>query len=459
MLTPSTTRREALALSALSVPLLRSQSKSPASPGPLAFTHTTVIDGTGVVLPDHTVVVSDGHITAVGQARSVAVPAGANVVDGRGRFIIPGLWDAHAHLSYFKASALPVLLANGVTSVRDMGGLLSELDQWRTETDGEIRPGPRIFRAGPIVNGKQFNEFQIAVTDAAEARGAVRALQRAGVDFIKVHAAISREAYFGVRDECQRHHLPFAGHMPRAITPEEASDAGELTLEHAGAFADRIATAGLPAEDVAGALARFRQQDAPALFGRFAKNNTWFTPTLIASQTAIHLGNHRPDQHDRYVSASCKKITAELLKRPAYQELVTPASSARQQREFRELLQIVELMHREGVQLLAGTDFAISFIYPGFSLHDELALLGQCGLTPMQALQTATRNPARVLGQDKLGTIEPGTFADLVILDADPLASIQNTRRIQAVVTRGKLLSRPELDQLLEQAEIEARQS
>ncbi len=116
-------------------------------------------------------------------------------------------------------------------------------------------------------------------------------------------------------------------------------------------------------------------------------------------------------------------------------------------------------MHREGVPLLAGTDFAISLVYPGFSLHDELALLVQCGLTPMQTLQTATRNPARVLGQDKLGTIEAGKLADLVVLYADPLINIQNTRRVQAVVSRGRLLRRPELDWLLEQAAIEARQS
>src|SRR6266566_6097329 len=125
-----------------------------------------------------------------------------------------------------------------------------------------VRLEPRIFRAGPIVNGRQFNEFQIAVSDAAEARGAVRALHRAGVDFIKVHAAISREAYFGVREECKRVSLRFAGHIPRAITPEEASDAGQVSFEHVGAIADRMAKAAVPADEVAGALERFRREDA-----------------------------------------------------------------------------------------------------------------------------------------------------------------------------------------------------
>ncbi len=426
---------------------------------PLAITHVTVIDGAGAAVRDQTVIVSGQRITMVGGAGRVAAPAGAQLIDGRGQFAIPGLWDMHAHLSYTKVSALAVLLANGVTGIRDMGGILSEIDGWRTEVDKGVRPGPRIFRAGPIVNGREFNEFQIAVSDAAEARGAVRALHRAGVDFIKVHAAISREAYFGVREECKRVSLRFAGHIPRAITPEEASDAGQVTFEHVGAIADRIAKAGVPADEVAGALERFRREDAEALFGRFAKNGNWFTPTLITTQAAIHIGDHQPDPRDRYVSASCKRITAELMTRPEYREMIQPASVARQQREFGELLPLVGLMHRAGVGLLAGTDFAASILYPGFSLHDELALLVDAGLTPMQALQTATRNPARMLGRDDLGTIEAGKLADLVLLDADPLADIRHTRRIRAVVFRGRLLDRPALDRLLVQAAEEAQQS
>jgi hypothetical protein len=454
----SITRREALLAALSSLRLLRAQPRSSTTPV-TAFEHATVIDGTGAVLPDRTVVIRQDRITAIGETASTALPAGTKVIDGKGRFMIPGLFDAHGHLSYFKASALSVLLANGVTSIRDMGGLLEELDVWRTETDAGVRPGPRIFRAGPILNGKQFNEFQVAITNAAEARGAVRALQRSGVDFIKVHAAISREAYFGIQTECQLLHLPYAGHMPRAITPEEASDAGELTLEHVGAFTDRFASEGVPADDLATALGRFRQREAPQMFQRFATNHTWFTPTLIATKSAIHLGDHRPDPRDRYVSTSSKKITAELLKRPSYREFLQPASIARQEREMEELLPLVGLMHHMGVGLLAGTDFAVSIIYPGFSLHDELELLVMAGLSPMAALQAATLNPARVLGQSDLGAVGIGKLADLVLLDANPLVDIRNSRKIHAVVCRGKVIGRAELDQLLAQAAIEAQES
>ena len=445
-------RRHALQLLTCAPASLLAQTTTPS----LAVSHVTVIDGAGGVLRDQNLLVAGDRIATLGNAARVAIPRGAQVIDGRGRFLIPGLWDMHAHVSYTKASALPVLLANGVTGIRDMGGLLDEIDRWRADVESGVRPGPRIVRAGPIVNGKVFNEFQIAVTDAAEARGAVRALHRSGVDFIKVHAAISHDAWLGVCNECKALGLPFAGHIPRAVTPEEVSDSGQVTLEHAGAIADRMSRAGVPAGEVAAALERFRREEAPALFARFARNGTYFTPTLITSQAAIHLGDRQPDPRDRYVSASCKKITAELMTRPEYRELVQPESVARQKREFRELLPLVGELHKAGVELLAGTDFAASILYPGFSLHDELALLVEAGLTPMQSLQTATRNPARMLHRDDLGIIQPGKLADLVLLDADPLADIRNTQRIRAVVCRGKYFDRRALDQLLAQAESEA---
>lgn len=419
----------------------------------LAFTSVTVIDGTGAVLKEQTVVMEGDRIVSVGPAPA---PSGARVIDSRGRTMIPGLCDAHAHLSYFKASALGVLVANGVTSVRDMGGLLSELDLWKAQTDEGWRAGPRLFRAGPMLNGKAFNEFQIAVADAAEARGAVRMLANAAVDLVKVHAAISRDAYFGVQEECRQWRLPFAGHMPRAITPEEASDAGQVSLEHVGAFGDRFEAAGVPGEEVAQALQRFRRQEAPALFEHFARNGTWFTPTLIVSKAAIHLGDHRPDPRDRYVSTSCKKMTEELLRRPSYQAMRKAGAAGRLEREFQMLPPLVELMQRSGVGLLAGTDFAASIVYPGFSLHEELQLLVGCGLSPMQALLAGTANAARALGQRELGTIRRGNRADVVLLEANPLEDIRNTQRIRAVVSRGRLLERAALDQLLAEAAREA---
>jgi imidazolonepropionase-like amidohydrolase len=457
----SITRREALKGLLISTPLLGEQAlpstereSASHSSSNTACTHVTVIDG--AVSEDQNVIFSGDRITAVGPSPLTSVAVGARIIDGRGRFLIPGLWDCHAHLSYFKQSALPVLLANGVTSVRDMGGLLDEVYRWKTETNCGIRPGPRIFCAGPILNGKVFNEYQVAVTDAAEARGTVRVLKSVNVDFVKVDAAISRDAYFGVQSECQERGLRYVGHMPRAITPEEASNAGQWTLEHVGAFADRFASQGVADNDMAATLARFRTHEAPAMFAVFARNRTWFTPTLIASKSAIHLGDHQPDPRDKYVSASCKRITEELLKRPSYQSFLAPGSVERQEREFAQLPPLVEQMHSSGVPLLAGTDFAVSVICPGFSLHDELELLVESGLKPVEALQTATSNPATVLGQDDLGAIKAGNLADMVLLDANPLTDIRNTRSIRMVISRGECFDRDGLDQLLANAAMEA---
>ena len=165
-------------------------------------------------------------------------------------------------------------------------GLLRELDEWRNAVESGARPGPRIYRAGPMVNGKAFNEFQIAVEDEQQARGSVRALQKAGVDFIKVHAAISGAAYRGVKAEADRLGIGFAGHIPRAVSPEEASNAGQVTMEHVQAFVDRFSRL-MPPDDVAQFLTRFRRDEAPRLFDLFAKNGNWFTPTLNTTKAII----------------------------------------------------------------------------------------------------------------------------------------------------------------------------
>src|ERR1700733_4757914 len=208
-------RREALKTSLLSVMAGAAQGQ-PAPP--LAFEHVNVLYGSGNLLSNQTVLVESKRITAIEPAGRNLHKTNGHAVNGMGKYLIPGLWDMHVHLTYTKESALPIMLAMGVTGVRDCGGLLHEIDQWQTKVSLGALSGPQILRAGPQVNGKVFAFTQIAVLDAAEARGAVKALQIAGVDFIKVVAAISRDAYFGVVEQCKAFNLPFAGHVPRVVT-------------------------------------------------------------------------------------------------------------------------------------------------------------------------------------------------------------------------------------------------
>jgi imidazolonepropionase-like amidohydrolase len=424
------------------------------APATLALTSVSVIDAAGP-RPNQTVIVQGDRILTVGNTAEVPVPRTTRRLACPGKFLIPGLWDMHVHLSVARPGALPLLVANGVLGVRDMGGSLNEIDAWQAAIRGRIMAGPRIFRAGPMLNGKSFNEFQIAVENASEAKGAVRALHNSGVDFIKVHAAIGRDAYFGVADECRKLGMTFAGHLPRVITPEEASDAGQGTLEHLGTLFDGTAAAGLAPEQLRETILRFRDQGAPELFARFARNGTYFTPTLAIERASLHLTAPPPSPHDKYIATQARKLTREMLAK--YKDVFTPEFIATQHRQLDATVPLVRVLHESGALLLTGTDTGSSLLAPGFSLHEELAMLADAGVPPLDVLKAATSNPAKLFKLEDRGTVQQGKLADLVLLNASPLENIRNTQKISAVVCRGELLERPALDALLRQSETEAQ--
>jgi imidazolonepropionase-like amidohydrolase len=406
-----------------------------------------VIDTTsGTARRGTTVVIVGDRIVDVGVG---VAPEGARIVDGGGRYLMPGLWDMHVHLSYARESALPALVANGVTGVRDMGSDLAEVDRWRAEIASGLRTGPTIVRAGPMLNGREFNVYQLAVADAAEAGTAVRALQKVGVDLIKLHRRTSREAYFAIAEAARGAGLPFAGHIPMTVSPAEASDAGQTSIEHTetlfeGTFASEHAR-----EDLAHAIAEWRASEADALFAGFVRNDTMVTPTLIAQGYLLGLlAAEEPDPRARYIARSARERADEALAeiRPQADAFLRERGPA-----FRELRAVVGMMSAAGVKLLTGSDLSY-FHPPGFSLHDELALLVQSGVPVADVLRAATASPAEWLDSQDFGTVGPGQRADLVLLDADPLDDIENVRRIHAVVLRGRYLDRQDLDRLLQEA-------
>jgi imidazolonepropionase-like amidohydrolase len=409
----------------------------------IAITHVTVIDTAGgAPRADVTVVVRDGKIESV--APDAAVPKGAKVVDGRGKFLIPGLWDMHVHLSWTRPSALPILVANGVTGVRDLGGDLRELDEWRTKIEAGLIAGPRIVRVGPILNGQKFNQYQLVSGTPDETRGVARALKQIGVDFLKLHRRMPKESYLALADEAKKLGIPLVGHIPMTVTPEEASDAGQATIEHVETLFEGVFAAKLKeGDDFVAAVKRFRESDADALFAHFAKNKSVVDPTIVAYAVIPRAD----DPLAKYVAASMRK----------YPE-IPQAALDQLKAKVEEYKRITGQMHRAGITLLAGSDIAASRV-PGFTLHDELALLVESGLSPLAALQAATLNPAKVIGKTDLGTIEPGKLADLVLLDANPLDDIRNTRRIAAVVANGKLYRRADLDALLREGEAMAKKN
>lgn len=433
----------AVAMLTLAVSAQQNNSGSPA----LAITHVAVIDtNAGMVKPDMTVIVQDGRILSVEMSTATNAPSGAEIVDGRGKFMIPGLWDMHVHLSYSRVSALPVLVANGVTNVRDMGSDLAEIDRWRAQIADNTLVGPTIIRAGPMLNGKELNRYQLEVANDAEARTAVRTLQKVGVDFIKLHRRTSREAYFAIADEAKKIGLAFTGHVPMTVSPGEASDAGQASIEHTVTLFEGTFLTHHPGKDEATEIARWRATEARALFTKFVHNGTFVDPTLIAQEYLVRvIESGQPDPDACYMAASARQEAAKTLVPEA------KASLLANKPVLREMRAVTGLMNQAGVILLAGTD--LSYLHPpGFVLHDELALLVESGLSTAEALRTATLNPARLLRLQDAGIIAPHARADLVLLDGNPLDDIRNTHRIRAVVLRGNYLNRESLDGLLDEA-------
>jgi imidazolonepropionase-like amidohydrolase len=438
----------------------------------LAITGVTVIDATGApARPGMTVVVTGDRITAIGKPGAVGVPEGARVVDGKGKYLIPGLWDMHVHTA--SPSFLPLYLANGVTGVRDMHALDPDaIFGLRKLVQEGKQPGPRVVAAGPLVDGpKPFVPGSLVAANAAEGREAVRKLKKMGADFVKVYTKLPREAYLAIADEAKTQGLPFAGHLPESVSAGEASQLGQKSIEHltgvelacsdgedelrreavaALAKADNQAAMELLGRIGARAADSFSDKKARALYARFVRNGTWQVPTLTVLRSLVSLDDPKftADPRAKYMPPSFRSYWSLKL---------SPETAAMLKRAYKRATGLVRAMHQAGVPFLAGTDTpGVPYVFPGFSLHDELALLvAEGGFTPLEALQAATRDPARFFGREKdLGTVEPGKLADLVLLNADPLADIHNTTKIAAVVATGRLLPRRELDRML--ADVEA---
>lgn len=443
---------------------------------PVVLSNVTVIDVTGKpAKSEMTLVIIGERITAIGKTAKIAPPKGSRVVDASGKFVIPGLWDMHVHtLSKGQPEQFfPLFIANGVTSVRDMGGDLNfeQIGDIKRRTRNQAGYGPRIIAAGPIVEGaRPFWPFSRSVKNAAEAKDAVGTLKRNGADFLKVYNTLSREAYFALAAEAKAKGMPFAGHVPEDVTPGEASLAGQKSIEHSWGVKIEVTrdpqvlrsqrAAANDEEDPQKARDLFYKLNqsildeydagrAQALFREFVANRTWQVPTLtvLRSYAWIHDASLRGDHRLEFMPRGVREAWSKMGGQP------DPRNDAIQQRLFQQNLKLVAVMRSTGVKILAGTDTPNPYTYPGFSLHDELALLVEAGLSPLEALQTATMNAAQFLDLDRtLGTVEAGKLAYLVLLDANPLENIDNTRKIAAVVVNGKYFSRDELDKMLSNA-------
>ncbi len=442
----------------------------------LAITNVTLIDMTGApARPGVTVMVENGLIFSIGT--KTKIPASAKVVDGRGKFLIPAFWDMHVHVLN-SDRMLPLFVANGVLGVRDLGVHdLDEILKWRSEAAAGEIVSPRIVTAGKVLDGPPQADasFSLLIKTPEDGRKAVRELKAKGVDCIKVYDFLSRDAYYAIADESRKLGITFVGHVPSAITTTEASDAGQKSIEHLGkiledssASPDKIkAVRETPIKEGDffafttrfgrtndAIIDTFSDKKATEIFAHFRRNKTWQVPTLTIKygRTFIDDLDATGDPRAKYVEPSQTNYWKPKV--GFFSRYRTPEYIAAQKRYFQKELDLVGEMQRTGVKILAGTDTPNAYDIAGFGLHDELALLVKAGLTPMQALVSATRSPAEYLGElDRQGTVEKGKFANLILLDADPLADIKNTTRINAVIQNGRFLSRQDLDRILSEVE------
>ncbi|MBX3268261.1 MAG: amidohydrolase family protein [Acidobacteria bacterium] len=441
----------------------------------LAITGATVIDPvTGKGTDQTTILISGGKIVKVGKDRSIKPPRNAVVYKADGKFVIPGLWDMHVHaFNNFspsrsgtdnKDSYFPLFLANGVTGIRDMASDSEDrklAGKWRSEMNSG-GPGPRVEVGSNIIDGDPpFLPGPVAIKDPNEARAAVRRMKADGAQYIKIYWMLSPATFDAIADEAKKVGIPIVGHVPFSMSAFAASNRGLKSIEHltgtletCSSKEDELRAKEWTPEVDKEMKATFDMQKCRRLFSTFKRNGTFSVPTAV-----LHRGMLLYDDYGFRTRPALEYISAtEVAEWEASPQLVRGPDLADRQRDFELLLRVVGAMHEEGAPLLAGTDNNNPFVVPGFDLHDELEIFVRAGLTPTEALRTATWNPAVFFGKTKeFGTVAAGKAADLVILTADPRLDIRNTRKIDAVVSNAVLFDRKELDKMLAKAKSSPR--
>lgn len=427
----------------------------------VAIAHVAVVDAvTGTVRGDQTVLIRGPRIVSVQASKDARLPSRTRIIEAHGKYLIPGLWDSHVHLSYLGACSLPIFVANGVTALRDAGARLDEIREWRRQIAAGQLVGPLIKAAGPnLESGDWLSRAyrlapeshpiwhwgpRLSVDDPSNAQAVVDSLARLGVDFVKFRN-LPRATFLAIAREAKRHGLALAGHAPHGTSIAEAADSGMTSIEHAETVTLTLDTASVSVRRRA--------------FAELVKTGTFFTPTLITERAnwltsdSAHrallgdsAGTH--DANRKYVSDR----TIGLWRGAMELNRKGDDGSTDWNELYRRQVADTRLANEAGVRFLAGTDVGGAIgLFAGTSLHDELHLMVRdAGISAARALQSATTNPAAFFALDReRGTIAAGMAADLVLLDANPLADIDNIRRVRAVVLMGRVLERADLDQIL----------
>ncbi len=437
-----------------------------------AVTDVGVVDvRSGTVIAGQTVVIADGRIRSV--ASDAVVPTGATVVDGSGRFLIPGLWDMHVHLRSPLAPSvlMPQFVAYGVTGVREMASdceepdgrtCIGQLREWQDEIEAGARIGPRLLALSSFPINPPW-DYQVT---EPEARQVVARVDERGVDWIKVYYRLSPDALEWIVDEADRRGIRVGGHLPLRMSAAAASELGLHSLEHArdflfdcfpgsASFRSTARSQNPPMEVLRSMVDDHDEAACEETFRTFVDNNTWYVPTHVTRRMDAYADDpgFRNDPRAKYIpAAGWEAWQADADRMVA----LDPSPEGRRVMRgfYEEGLRITGRAHAAGVKIVLGTDAGDTYVFPGSGAHDELGELVKAGLTPADALAAATIRAAEFLGLvADHGTIEPGKRADLVLLGGNPLEDIARTRDIRAVFLGGRHLDRADLDRLLSEVE------
>jgi len=449
----------------------------------IAITHAAIVDvERGRLLTDHAVLVKGDRIVTVRPTAQARVPSSTRVIDGTGKYLIPGLWDMHAHIG---GSGNPLLLelplftAHGVTGIRVMGAprdlaTLARLRQLQTATAAGTLTGPRVLAfASWSVNGEAGIADTLPPFFKARTRDEGRALaqyfKQSAYDLIKIYNNVSRDGYLGLAEEARRINLPFAGHEPASLSAIELSNAGQRSIEHSRIFlfncfagADSMVKGLLR---VSPTVLRRRMVDeynpraCNEVFKAFVRNDTYITPTHVTRRmdALAHDSAFRNDARMKYIPGR-QRMAWIVDANGMVASDASPAGRKSYMDFYLKGLSLTNDAYRAGVPVILGTDAGDSFVFPGASVHDELGELVKAGFSPAEALLAATLTSATYFGRTAdFGTVQAGRFADFVLLDANPLTDIANTRRIRTVFQGGRSFDRAVLDSMLTRVEAAAR--
>ena len=455
-----------------------------ADAGALVIENVSIIDPVNGQKDKQTVIISNGKIQQVLPSADYASTEADTLIDGSGKFLIPGLWDAHVHFAYIEELApkmFNLFLGYGITSVRDTGGKIKVTKFWKDKAKANPKKAPRVMIAGPLLDGEPnvydgssplVPELSVGLETVEDAVKMVDELDSIGVDLLKAYEMLSPEQFLAIMDRAKEKGLKVTGHIPLSMDVITASNAGLHSMEHMRNIELSTATnmEALLAQrrkllfdgqndpgnilrtriHEAQRYAAVRNQDeaqTQKVIEALARNNTWQNPTLTLGFAPVERPFERPEWQAsfEYLPEQVRKNWKEGI------ETYAATKVSEDRKVYRKWFsEIAYKLHEGGVTLMSGTDTPIFFLTPGLSLHEELINMVKIGLSPKEALATATTHPAKYFDmEEELGLVQTGMWADLILLDANPLEDISNTQKINTVIKQGAVYDRSALDQLL----------